>query len=335
MPVATTVMGKGSVDERHPLSVGVVGYFMGSGAMTKFQQELVTEADVVLLVGNRTNQNGTDSWSLYPSRANYIHIDVDPMEIGRNYEALPLLGDAKLVLRQLSTIMRGMDLSARKEARAGLEEKIARGKTRHVEEAASRLASARQPIRPERVMSELNRLLTSQTIVVADASYSSIWVANYLTSLAPGMRFITPRGLAGLGWGLPMAMGAKTAKPSAPVVCLVGDGGFGHCWSEMEAACRMGLDLTVMVLNNSVLGYQVHAENVKFGDHTDAIDMGPVDHAAVARACGCRGVRIIDPAELPGALSQAMAEPGLTLLDIITDPAAHPPITGFEGKWTY
>ncbi|MCF8033497.1 MAG: hypothetical protein K9K66_04115 [Desulfarculaceae bacterium] len=335
LPVATTVMGKGTVDERHPLSVGVVGYFMGSGGMGKFQRELVTEADVIMLIGNRTNQNGTDSWSLYPTGARYIHLDADPMEIGRNYEALPLLGDAKLVLGQLAAIMAGKDLSARQQARPGLEERIAEGKTRHAEEAAPRLASEQQPVRPERVMGELNQRLTPETIVVADASYSSIWIANYLTSLAPGMRFITPRGLAGLGWGLPMAMGAKLAQPSSPVVCLVGDGGFGHCWAEMEPARRMGLDLTLMVLNNSVLGYQVHAENVKFGDHSDAIDMGPVDHAAVARACGCQGVRITDPAELPGALDQAMSEPGLTLLDILTDPAAHPPITMFEGKWTY
>lgn len=335
LPVATTTMGKGSVDERHPLSVGVVGYFMGSGAMAKFQRELVTEADVVLLVGNRTNQNGTDSWSLYPSKASYIHIDLDPMEIGRNYEALPLLGDAKVVLKELRTIMQNMDLSSRKQARSSLEEEIADGKIRHTEEAASLLTSKQQPIRPERIMGELNQRLTDRTIIVADASFSSIWVTNYLTSLAPGMRFLTPRGLAGLGWGLPMAMGAKVANPSSPVVCLVGDGGFGHCWSEMEAARRMGLDLTLMVLNNSVLGYQVHAENMKYGDHTDAIDFAPVDHAGVAEACGCRGVRIIDPADLPAALDHAMAEPGLTLLDIITDPAAHPPITSFEGKWTY
>ena len=184
-------------------------------------------------------------------------------------------------------------------------------------------------------MAELNRRLTPETIVVADASYSSIWIANYLTSLKPGMRFITPRGLAGLGWGLPLAMGAKIARPGAPVVCLVGDGGFGHSWSEMEAARRMGLDLTVMVLNNSVLGYQVHAENVKFGDHTDAIHMSSVDHAAVARACGCHGARVSDPAELAKALDQALSEPGLSLLDILTDPAAHPPISMFEDKWTF
>jgi acetolactate synthase-1/2/3 large subunit len=99
LPVATTVMGKGTVSETHPLSVGVVGYFMGTNSRTRHQRELVTDADVVLLVGNRTNQNGTDSWSLYPPDARYIQIDIDGDEIGRNYEAtVRLLGDAKLAL---------------------------------------------------------------------------------------------------------------------------------------------------------------------------------------------------------------------------------------------
>ncbi|MCF8042927.1 MAG: hypothetical protein K9L20_12550, partial [Desulfarculaceae bacterium] len=332
LPVGTTVMGKGSVDENHPLSLGVVGYFMGTGGASKFQRELVEKADLVLLVGNRTNQNGTDTWSLYPPKARYIHIDADPMEIGRNYEALPLLGDAKLILSELMALMEGRDLSARQAARPALEKKIAKGKARHQQEAKGLLRSGRKPVRPERVMYELNRRLTPETVVVADASYSSIWVANYLTSLAPGMRFITPRGLAGLGWGLPMAMGAKLARPQSPVVCLAGDGGFGHSWSELEAAGRMGLDLTILVLNNRILGYQKHAENVKFGDHTDAVYMSDVDHAAVAEACGCRGVRVREPGQLPEALDLALGEPGPVLVDILTDPTAYPPITSFEGK---
>ena len=332
LPVATTVMGKGAVDENHPLSLGVVGYFMGTGGATKFQRELVAQADVILLVGNRTNQNGTDSWSLYPPNARYIHLDADPLEIGRNYEALPLLGDAKLILCELLALLEARDLSGRLAARPAVEKAIAQGKARHQREAKALLQSKRKPLRPERVMYELNRRLTPETVVVADASYSSIWVANYLTSRRAGMRFLTPRGLAGLGWGLPLAMGAKLARPGAPVVCLAGDGGFGHSWSELEAASRMGLDLAVLVLNNRILGYQKHAENVKFGDHTDAVYMSDVDHAAVAEACGCRGIRVREPGQLAEALERALGEPGPVLVDIITDPTAYPPITSFEGK---
>jgi acetolactate synthase-1/2/3 large subunit len=107
LPVATTVMGKGAVNETHPLSIGVATYFMGPNGATRYVRPLVASADVVLLVGTRTNQNGTDSWQLYPKDATYIHIDVDGLEIGRNYEAMRLAGDARLTLEALTKALAG------------------------------------------------------------------------------------------------------------------------------------------------------------------------------------------------------------------------------------
>src|SRR6185436_12024703 len=117
IPVATTSMGKGTVDERHPLSVGVIGYFMGTRSATKAMRRLVSDADVILFVGDRTNQNGTDSWTLFPQTAAYIHIDIDGQEVGRNYEALRLVGDAKVTLAALAEAMRPLDLAARSRNR--------------------------------------------------------------------------------------------------------------------------------------------------------------------------------------------------------------------------
>ena len=332
LPVATTAMGKGAVDESHPLSVGVIGYFMGTGGMAKFQRPLVADADVILFVGNRTNQNGTDSWALFPRGAKYIHLDIDGQEVGRNYEALRLVGDAKLTLAALTHELQRRDLSRRQAARGALAERIADGRRRHQAEAKALLAASGQPARPERLMAELARRLTDDSIVVADASYASIWVANYLPARTAGMRFLTPRGLAGLGWGLPMALGAKLARPDSPVLCVVGDGGFAHVWSELETARRNRLKIVVTVLNNQILGYQKHAEDVLFGAHTSAIYFEPVDHAAIARACGLNGVRVENPAEYGPALDRALAADATTVIDVITDPAAHPPITSFEGR---
>ncbi len=77
LPVATTTMGKGAIDETHPLSLGVIGYFMGPGGVARYQRPLVESADVILLIGTRTNQNGTDSWMLLPRGATFIHLDID------------------------------------------------------------------------------------------------------------------------------------------------------------------------------------------------------------------------------------------------------------------
>jgi acetolactate synthase-1/2/3 large subunit len=192
--------------------------------------------------------------------------------------------------------------------------------------------SSARPIRPERLMRDLDSVIDADTIVVADASYSSIWIANFLTSRRPGQRIITPRGLAGLGWGLPLALGAKVARPGSKVFCLSGDGGFGHVWSELETARRMELNVVLAVLNNQILGYEKHAEKVFFGSHTEVCDFSPVDHAAIARACGCGGVRIANPADFLPALKEAFQADRTTLLDVITDERAYPPITSFEAN---
>jgi len=326
LPVMTTVMGKGAVDERHPLSLGVTGYALGKLSPNHHLTSVIDEADVILLVGSRTNQNGTDSWALYPPTARIIHIDVDGLEIGRNYEAMRLSGDAKLTLRALSAALEG-----RRAPQPALEARIEQARAKHGPAIAPYETSNASPIRPERLVAEIRKVLTPETIIVADASYSTLWLSCYLPSLKSGMRFITPRGLAGLGWGLPMAIGAKVAHPESPVICMVGDGGFAHVWSELETACRMGTPVVVTVLNNGCLGYQKDAEDVKFGRQTDGCYFTEVDHAAIARASGCRGIRIEDPAHYLPALREALASNETTLLDVVTDPEAYPPITFFEG----
>ncbi len=326
LPVMTTVMGKGCVDESHPLSLGVAAYQLGKLSPARDLKGIIQRADVVLLIGTRTNQNGTDSWQLYPDGARYIHIDVDGTEIGRNYEALRLVGDAKLTLAALTA-----ELDGKMQPRPAIEKEIAAARKTHAEVIAPVLHSNASPLRPEKLMADIAQVMTPETIVVADASYSTLWVACYLRALLPGQRFITPRGLAGLGWGLPMAIGAKLARPDAPVVCVVGDGGFGHVWSELETLKRTGVAVVLTVLNNGVLAYQKDAEDVKFGRHSSACRFSPVDHAAVARACGLVGVRIERASDFLPALREALASKEAVLLDVVTDPEAYPPITFFEG----
>lgn len=327
LPVLTTVMGKGAVDENHPLSLGVAGYALGRLSPARHLRPLIDGADAVLLVGTRTNQNGTDSWTAYPTNAAYIHIDIDAGEIGRNYEALRLLGDAKLTLAELTRRLAG-----RRSAMPDVEQAIATARARHADDIRSARGSNQYPIRPERLMADIQTVLTKETIVVADASYSTLWVACYLRSLAPGMRFISPRGIAGLGWGLPLALGAKAAQPARAVLTVVGDGGFAHVWSELETSRRMGIPVVVIVLNNGVLGYQKDAEDVKFGKHTTACRFTPVDHARIAEACGCVGVRIEAVGDFLPALREAMRAKATTVLDVVTDPEAYPPITLFDDK---
>lgn len=333
LPVATTMMGKGVADEAHPLTMGIVGYVMGRGARTFGMRGIVERADLVLLVGNRTNQNGTDSWKLFSPDTTFIHLDVDPMEVGRNYEAHRLVGDAKLTLAALRDALLSRDLSARKTARPVLEAEIAAAVKDWQATVAGVQSRDGGPVRPERVMAELDRRMTADDIAVADASYASIWIAGGLTTRKAGQRFLTPRGIAGLGWGVPMAIGAQFAAPDRRIVCLCGDGGFGHSWAELETLRRLKLPITVMVLNNGILGYQKHAEDVIFGDHTDAVSFTAVDHAAIARACGVEGIRVERGEDVGPALDKALSLGGPVLLDIVTDPDAKPPISFYAGHY--
>lgn len=329
IPVATTVMGKGSVDENHPLSLGCVGNFMAPGSRTHGMRPMIENADVMVLIGNRTNQNGTDSWKLYPPSARYIHIDIDPMEIGRNYEALRLQGDAKLTIAALSEALSRLDMSNRRKLRPHAEAQIKAA----VAEWRSRIAAVSTrldgPVRPEQLMAEVEKRMKPTDIAVADASYSSTWITNFLTSHRPGQRFLTPRGLAGLGWGIPMAIGAKIAAPESRVICVAGDGGFAHNWAELETVRRLGTPIIILMLNNGILGYQTHAEDMKFGEHTNACDFMDVDHAGIARCCGLNAVRVNTGSEVQKALDDAFSSETASFIEVMTDPHARPPYTIF------
>jgi acetolactate synthase-1/2/3 large subunit len=331
VPVATTNMGKGVVDESQPLSIGVVGNSMGTRAPAKFLREYIQGADVILFAGTRTNENGTSGWSLFPAAATYIQIDIDPEELGRNYPALRLLGDAKESLAALNTAIEKLPATGLAARTKQIEQVIAQARAKHAQESAAPPDTPPGLLHPETVVHAL-ATIRDQVTWVADASYASIWLVQYLPSLRAGTRFLTPRGIAGLGWGFPMAIGAKLAAPDKRVICLTGDGGFAHCWAELETARRHGIPVTVIVLNNGVLGFQINAEESRFGSHTEVCHFGPIDHVAIAKACGCDGMQVQSLDELTQALDTASRTTLPYVIDVKTDPAAFPPITAFESQ---
>ena len=332
LPVFTTNMGKGAVSELHELSPGVAGNIAGEYSRVKANMHLISEADVILLIGSRTNENGTDGWQQYPSTATFIQIDIAPDEPGRSYEALRLVGDVRATVTDLISELRVVGLEKRSERRPVVAQQIAAGIASYAEVIAERATSdTLTPLRPERMLAALDAQLGGDDIVVADASYSSTWVTSYLTAKRVGQRFILPRGIAGLGWGLPFAIGAKVASPESRVVALVGDGGFAHSWSEIETAIREDLPLTVILLNNSRLGFQANYDQFVWGRTSSAVEFAEVDHCAIARACGAHAIRVERAAELDDAIATALASDRLTLIDVVVEPNAFPPVAAWDG----
>ncbi|WP_051298812.1 thiamine pyrophosphate-dependent enzyme [Arthrobacter castelli] len=331
IPVATTNMGKGSVAETHELSLGVIGNALGKNLPNRQVRKLVDDADVIFFVGTRTNENGTGSWSLFPAGATYVHFDVDGGEVGRNYPAHRLVGDAKLGLQDITAELEKADLSPRVAARDDAARQITTAKETAAAEAAERIsAPAGEKITPQQAMAVLDRHLGEDDIAVADASYSTLWMTGYLTAKKTGQRFISPRGLAGLGWGLPLAMGSQTANPDKRVVCISGDGGYGHVWAEMEAAVRNRQPIVSIVLNNSILGFQKHAEIAQFSQYTSAISFASVDHSAIARAVGAQADTVTNVDELEDALKRARDGSSFHLIEVITEADAYPPIAVWD-----
>lgn len=323
IPVATTTMGKGSVDEINPLTIGPIGYYMGNRGRSKFLKDYVKNADLIILIGNRTNQNGTDTWTLLPANAEFIHIDIDPSEIGRNYPSHRLVGDAKVTLIALYELLKQKMKKNKNEEL--IMETIKEARKAHTEEVNKALEINSSPLRIEKIMVELNKQLNEDHIVVADASFSSIWLANYIDAVEE-RKFIFPRGLAGLGWGLPMAMGAKLAEPTKKVFCLSGDGGFAHVWSELETCKREGIDVVVAVISNSILGYQKHAEVAKWGKHTSACILNHVDYIKIAEACNIKGIRIDRAQDISDKIEEALNHDGSVVIDLIVDQDCIPPL---------
>jgi acetolactate synthase-1/2/3 large subunit len=313
-PVGTSICGKGAIAEDHPLSLGVVGDNGGR----PYANRLLAEADLILYAGCKTDSVTTENWKLPPRTTNTVvlHLDVDPAEIGRNYPtAVGLAGDARLGL---------VDLLAAVQARAAAPRANpllppAGDVQAFWAEFEAKAAMLSTPIKPQRVIQALARLLPADTIVVADPGTPTPFTAAYLRSAA-GRRVVIPRGYGGLGYALPGVVGAKLARPQAVVVGLIGDGSFGMAAGELETVSRLGLPVTIIQFNNGCFGWIKALQSlfhegrhfgVEFGAHTD--------HAAIARGFGLEGIRVEDPGDVEPALRRALASDIPTFVDILTE----------------
>lgn len=327
-PVATTMTGKGAIAESHPLSVGVLGTSTGGlYGRGKIANELFAEADVVIVLGSRTGQICYNNWTTPRRETSLIHLDIDPDEIGRNFAtAAPLAGDVRESLRDLLKACKQSGVAPRSAGDNGV---LAAKKDEWLAEIAPVANSNRAPMRPERVIAEVNRVVADNTLIVTDASYSTGWAMNQMEAPVAGRFMLSPRGTASIGWGLPAAIGAKLADPLRDVICVTGDGGFGYVINELETAARYRVDLLVIVFNNATLGFQRHWEEKALGSYLDC-DFLDVDYSEVARALKASGERVTDPAHLAAAIARGRAHLGPYVIDAVIDPEAAAPIVGFD-----
>ena len=320
IPVGTSINGQGSIAETHPLSLGVIG---GNGARS-YANEIVMAADLVVYVGCKTDSVTTLNWTLPTpniggngSGPQVIQIDADPVEIGNTYPvATGLAGDARTTLRALLA-----ELQARLARQNGSAEREPWADFAGLRSAwfalqEEKSLSNNSPLKPQRVMRALQNVLPRNSVIVADAGTGTPFTSAYYPSPA-GRHIIIPRGYGGLGYALPGVVGAKLARPEAPVVGLVGDGSFGMSCGELETIARLRLPVVILLFNNAMYGWIKNLQHLYRQQRYLSVDFSAdTDYAGIARAFGLDGVRVDDGAALESTLTTALASGRPTFIEV-------------------
>ncbi len=312
IPVATTISGKGVFADDHPLAVGVMGGQYGSEAANN----VVAAADVVFLVGMKSSQQVTSAWTQPAPTQRIVHLDVDPAEVGKVFAVeAGMAADARAGLEALTSAC-----GATSRDRGAWLAQVSGYKAQWQDVIGAEMNDASAPILPQHLMAQIQERLQPEDIVISDASFSVGWVGSFLRALRGGQRFLFPRGLATMGFGIPAAIGARFAQPEGKVVVVVGDGSVTYAIGELAALAKYGLDVIVVVLNNSCLGYSKMSELLNYSADYEEVDFPDTEFAMIARGFGCGGLAVKEPDDLTPALAAAFAANGPVLLDVRVDP---------------
>lgn len=313
-PVATSISGQGSIAEDDSLALGVVG----SNGGTPETRAVVDEADLVLFIGCRAGSVTTERWHHpHPDGPQVVHLDVDPSVIGANYRPhAAIVGDARLSLSALLDAL-PVDLPA---ARRGGADRVARAKKEKFARFRALGYGQSAPIRPERIILELQALLPPEAVLVCDPGTPCPYVSAYYEFRRPGRHFLSNRAHGALGYSLSAAVGAAIGRPDVPVLAIMGDGSFGFTAGELETIARLGIPITMLVLSNGSYGWIKAGQRAGYDARYYSVDFSATDHAAVARAYGITSWRVEAPNDLAKALKAALGSGGPALVDILTQP---------------
>ena len=338
IPVITTPIAKGAIDENHRLSLGPTGR---NGTLAA--NRAARNCDVLLAIGTRFDDRSTSGWipgvtyQIPPTKL--IHVDIDPQEIGRNYPpALGIHADAGVFLTQLIADV-SAEADATREANAAWVAETDAWNTEWDKELQERQSDDVTPLRPDRVVAELQGALSDDAVVLADVGVHHNWLLQQLKA-PPRGRFLQAWGFAAMGFGVAGALGAKYAAPDRAVVAVCGDGGFVMHSSAVATAVMNDLPVVWLVWNNTGYGAIYGQQRGFFGEERELAtrfwgkaDSKPYtpDMAALGRAMGAEGMTVTQPNEVGEAVSAAVASGRPTVIDVMVDEYNYAPLS--TGAW--
>ncbi|WP_181608947.1 glyoxylate carboligase [Nonomuraea soli] len=299
IPVQATLMGKGSIDEDHPLYAGMTGIQTSQ----RYGNASFLESDLVLALGARFGDRHTGTLDVYRGERQFIHVDIEPTQIGRVFEPdLGVVSDTRLFLQALIASATSRGLSRTPGAWTARVGELKRTLTRRED-------FDDIPVKAPRVYKEINDFFDDETYFVTAIGLYQIWGGQHQKAGKP--RRYQVCGQAGpLGWEIPAAIGVKKAAPEAQVVGVVGDYGFQFLVEELAVAAQYDVPFVLIMLNNEYLGLIRQASipysmNYEVNIHFDEYG---TDNVKIMEAYGCAGRRVFDPADIRPSLEWAVKE---------------------------
>jgi acetolactate synthase-1/2/3 large subunit len=326
IPVATTLMGLGSFDERDPLSLRLAGMHGTPAA-----NWAMNEADLIIALGVRFSDRVTGKISKYAPQAKIAHVDCDPASIGKNVAvALGIVADVKDVL---TTVGSRVKAATHPEWLA----KIDGWKKSHP---VSWKQQHPGVIMPQAVMESVDKATKGRAVIVTDVGQHQMWAAQHFRYSIP-RHFLTSGGMGTMGFGIPAAIGAAIARPDHKTVAICGDGGAQMTFEEVVCAVEHKLPVTFVIINNGCLGmvrqwqelfynrnYSGSILTVRGRPGNERLDQDLKydylpDFVKLAEAHGAEAYRVIDPAKLDSTIAKAVSSGRTSVVEVIVEPRAN------------
>jgi acetolactate synthase-1/2/3 large subunit len=290
-PVVNTLLGKGAVDETHPLHLGMMGMHG-----TAYANKAVIHCDLIMAIGARWDDRVTGKVDEFCKDAKKIHVDIDPAEFNKVIRPdVSLVGDARLVIEDLLAIVEPRD------TRAWVKQCDTWRRQYPLKYAK------RGGLRAQHVLDRLHALTEGHAVITADVGQHQMWAAQFCKTTA-GRQWITSGGAGTMGFGWPAAIGAKFARPEAEVWAVVGDGGFQMTMAELATAAVHKVAAKCLIINNNYLGMVRQWQELFYENRLSGVDLeGNPDFVKLAEAYGIKALRISRPGDVDRKLKEARA----------------------------
>ena len=323
-PVVTTISGQGLIPDDHPLALGVIG----DNGFHPHAHQAIEESDTLLYIGCKMGSVSTINWTM-PANAGertILQIDLNPEMLGNNFEnALSVAGDAKLVAEDLAILLKSR--TAQREPSAWLNA-LNQQRAQFWSHAEKEFTSTDVPLKPQRIIAELNKHLPANAIVISDAGTPTPYITRYLKLSGQESRFIIPRSYGGLGYAIPAVVGAYFARPESRVVGLFGDGSLGMSAGDLETISRLNIPVVLLHFNNSTFGWIKALQKLHCNEKYFSVDFNANDPAKVAEGFGLKALSIETVKELDQGLEIAFKSKAPIFLDVKSEPESDdiPPV---------